>query len=61
MMPNRSMLADRLLPHIAYRNLAEAIDWLRKTFGSFDHCPYDDSLSGVRVHPGNAWIRECMD
>ena len=56
MMRNRSVLADTLLAYITYRNLAEAIDWLRKTFGSVEHYHYGDSLSGERLQPGNAWM-----
>ena len=33
MIPNRSVPTDTVLPHIAYRNLNEAIPWLTRTFG----------------------------
>ena len=33
MVTNRSVPADTVLPHITYRNVAEASRWLTDTFG----------------------------
>ena len=33
MVTNRSVPADTVLPHVTYRNVAAASDWLTKAFG----------------------------
>ncbi len=55
-MHNRSVPADILLPHIAYRDLPEAIEWLSKAFGFSEHYRYGNPISGAQLHLGNAWI-----
>ncbi|NYF52810.1 VOC family protein [Tunturiibacter gelidoferens] len=56
MIANRSVPVDTLLPHIFYRDLAAAIDWLTKTLGFAEHYRYGDPLSGAQMHLGDAWI-----
>ena len=56
MMKNRSVPADALLPHVHYRHLVKAIDWLTEVFGFVEHYRYGDALSGAQVHLGDAWI-----
>ncbi len=59
MTKNRSVPTDTVLPHIVYRNVAEAIDWLSKTFGFTEHYRYGEEgglVSGAQMHLGNAWI-----
>ncbi|HEV2206906.1 MAG TPA: VOC family protein [Candidatus Acidoferrales bacterium] len=55
-MKNRSVPADVILPHISYRNLEAAIQWLNDAFGFVEHYRYGDPISGAQLHLGNAWI-----
>jgi uncharacterized glyoxalase superfamily protein PhnB len=56
MLHNRSVPVDTVLPHIFYRNLDEAIDWLAKAFGFVEHFRYGDPVAGAQLHLGEAWI-----
>ena len=59
MTSNRSVPTDILLPHIVYPDVAEAINWLTKTFGFTEHYRYGEPggpVSGAQMHLGNAWI-----
>ncbi len=59
MISNRSVPAGTVLPHICYRDVAEAIDWLTKTFGFREHYRYGEpggAVSGAQMHLGDAWI-----
>ena len=59
MLKNRSLPIDTILPHVAYQDVAEAVAWLSKTFGFFEHYRYGDPaepVSGAQMHLGNAWI-----
>ena len=56
MLKNRSVPTDILLPHIVYRDVAEAIDWLSKVFGFVEHYRYSDPVQGAQMHLGNAWV-----
>ncbi len=56
---NRSVPTDTLLPHVVYQDVAEAINWLTKTFGFGEHYRYGEPggpVSGAQMHLGNAWI-----
>lgn len=55
-MKNRSVPADLIIPHIVYENVAEAIDWLTRTFGFVEHFRYGDPAQGAQMHFGDAWI-----
>jgi len=55
-MTNRSVPVDTVLPHIVYRNVADAIAWLTKTFGFTEHYRYGDPAQGAQMHLGEAWI-----
>ena len=55
-MRNRSVPVDTVFPHLNYANLAEAIDWLSRTFGFQEHFRYGDSVAGAQMHLGHAWI-----
>jgi len=55
-MKNRSVPVDTVLPHIVYRNVADAIAWLTKTFGFTEHYRYGDPAQGAQMHLGGAWI-----
>ncbi len=59
MLKNRSVPADVILPHVTYRNVADAIAWLTKAFGFAEHYRYGESggrVDGAQMHLGDAWI-----
>jgi hypothetical protein len=59
MIANRSVPVNTVLPHLVYRNVAEAIVWLTKTFGFAEYYRYgepDGQVNGAQMHLGNAWI-----
>ena len=56
MIRNRSVPANIVLPHVVYKNLPEAIDWLRNAFGFIEHYHYGDGPSGAQLHLGDAWV-----
>ena len=56
MLKNRSVPVDTVLPHITYRNLAQAIEWLTTTFGFVEHFRYGDPVQGAQLYIGNAFI-----
>ena len=55
---NRSVPANIILPHVIYRNVAEASRWLAAAFGFEEHYRYGapDAPSGALVHLGDAWV-----
>ena len=55
-MENRSVPADIVLPHLVYRNVTQACQWLSRVFGFVEHYRYGDPVSGIQVHLGQAWI-----
>lgn len=59
MITNRSVPTNTVLPHVTYRDVGEAIEWLGKTFGFEEHyrngAPHEPP-SGVQMHLGSAWI-----
>jgi uncharacterized glyoxalase superfamily protein PhnB len=58
MVSNRSVPADVILPHINYRNVAEASRWLAAVFGFEEHYRYGapDAPNGAQLHLGEAWV-----
>jgi uncharacterized glyoxalase superfamily protein PhnB len=56
MLTNRSVPVDTVLPHVTYKRLPEAMDWLSRTFGFVEHYRYGDPVSGAQVRLGNAYI-----
>ena len=55
MLRNRSVPVDNILPHVVYKNLPEAINWLG-SLGFVEHYRYGDPLSGAQVLLGGAVI-----
>lgn len=53
---NRSVPADTVLPHVVYRDLPRAIEWLTETFGFVEHYRHGEPLSGVQLRLANAWL-----
>lgn len=57
MMRNRSVPVDTVLPHVVYRNLAEAMTWLERVFGFREYYRYGDGPSGGQMHAGAGVIQ----
>jgi uncharacterized glyoxalase superfamily protein PhnB len=55
-MKNRSVPTNIVLPHLVYRDLAKASEWLSRVFGFAEHYRYGDPLSGVQMRLGEAVI-----
>jgi uncharacterized glyoxalase superfamily protein PhnB len=59
-MKNRSVPVDTVLPHVSYRDLPSAIDWLVKHFSFVEQYHYTDSTSGAitgaQLRLGNAYV-----
>ena len=53
---NRSVPVNAVLPHVQYRDLAQAIAWLDRVFGFEEHYRYGDPLSGAQLRLGDACI-----
>jgi uncharacterized glyoxalase superfamily protein PhnB len=56
MLTNRSVPVNTVLPHVTYKRLPEAMDWLTRTFGIVEHFRYGEPVSGAQVRLGNAYI-----
>lgn len=59
MIENRSVPVSTVLPHLVYRDVAEASAWLARTFGFKEHYRYGEEagkVSGAQMHLGEAWI-----
>jgi uncharacterized glyoxalase superfamily protein PhnB len=57
MLSNRSVPTDTLLPHVTYKNIPAAIDWLTSTLGFVEYYRYGDPVSGAQLRLGAAWIQ----
>jgi uncharacterized glyoxalase superfamily protein PhnB len=59
-MKNRSVPVDAVLPHVSYRDLPTAIDWLAKHFGFVEQYHYVDTttgkIAGAQLKLSNAYI-----
>ena len=55
-MKNRSVPTDTLLPHLGYKSVAEACEWLNRVFGFMEAYRYGDPVDGVQMHLGQAYI-----
>lgn len=53
---NRSVPTDIVLPHIAYRNLTQAIAWLSMTFGFVEYYHYGEPVSGAMMRSARAYM-----
>ncbi|MDP9052373.1 MAG: VOC family protein [Acidobacteriota bacterium] len=59
MVSNRSVPTNVILPHVSYRNVAEAMAWLSRVFGFREHYRYGvdgDRVSGAQMHLGEAYV-----
>jgi uncharacterized glyoxalase superfamily protein PhnB len=55
-MKNRSVPTDTVLPHLVYRDVSRACEWLSQVFGFTEHYRYGDPVSGIQMHLGDAVI-----
>ena len=58
MATNRSVPSDTVLPHIAYRDVAQASDWLTATLGFIEHYRYGPpgTPSGAQMYLGDSVV-----
>ena len=56
-MKNRTVPVDTVLPHVVYRNLAEAMAWLERVFGFREHYRYGDGPNGAQMLVAKAVIQ----
>lgn len=58
MITNRSVPTDVVLPHIVYKDVAEASVWLSRVFGFREHFRYGDpsAPNGAQMKLEKAWI-----
>lgn len=55
-MKNRSVPTDTLVPHLVYRSVPKASEWLTRVFGFTEHFRYGDPVSGIQIRLGDAVI-----
>jgi uncharacterized glyoxalase superfamily protein PhnB len=55
-MKNRSVPTDTVLPHVHYRDVVDASQWLARVFGFTEDYRYGDPVSGLQMHLGGAYI-----
>ncbi|HEY1806667.1 MAG TPA: VOC family protein [Terracidiphilus sp.] len=55
-MNNRSVPVSTLLPHLIYRDVSQACDWLKRVFEFKEHFRYGDPVAGIQMFLGGAVI-----
>jgi uncharacterized glyoxalase superfamily protein PhnB len=55
-MKNRSVPTATVLPHVVYRNVTDACEWLTRVFGFLEHYRYGEPVSGIQMHLGKTYI-----
>jgi uncharacterized glyoxalase superfamily protein PhnB len=55
-MNNRSVPTSTVLPHVTYRSVPDACDWLARVFGFTEHYRYGSPVSGDQMRLGDAYI-----
>ena len=55
-MKNRSVPTDTVLPHVVYRSVSQACEWLSRVFGFTENYRYGDPVSGIQMYLGDAYI-----
>jgi uncharacterized glyoxalase superfamily protein PhnB len=55
-MNNRSVPTAIMLPHLVYRNVADAFEWLTRVFGFAEYYRHGQPVSGIQMHLGEAYI-----
>ncbi len=56
-MKNRSVPTDAVLPHVVYRSVPRACEWLTRVFGFEEHYRYGEPVSGAQMRLGGAYIQ----
>jgi uncharacterized glyoxalase superfamily protein PhnB len=56
MIANRSVPVGTVLPHVVYRDVAGAVDWLGRVFGFVECYRYGDPVGGAMVRLGDVWV-----
>ncbi len=54
---NGTVPVDTVLPHVTYRNLAAAMEWLERVFGFREHYRYGGGPSGAQMWVARAVIQ----
>jgi uncharacterized glyoxalase superfamily protein PhnB len=55
-MNNRSVPTATVLPHLVYRKVTDACDWLTRVFGFSEHYRYGQPVSGIQMYLGETYI-----
>jgi uncharacterized glyoxalase superfamily protein PhnB len=55
-MKNRSVPSMSVVPHLVYRSVSDACDWLTRVFGFTEHFRYGDPVSGIQLYLGEAVV-----
>ena len=55
-MNNRSVPTTTLVPHLVYRDVQAASQWLTRVLGFSEHFRYGDPVSGIQMYLGHAII-----
>ena len=55
-MKNRSVPTAIMLPHLVYRNVEEACEWLTRVFGFAEYYRHGQPVSGIQMYLGEAYI-----
>ena len=55
-MNNRSVPTATILPHVVYRDVPGACDWLARVFGFIEYYRYGHPVSGIQMYLGDAHI-----
>lgn len=57
-MRNASVPTQTILPHVAYEDVAQGIEWLSEVLGFVEHYRYGDpdDPQGAQVYLGDAWL-----
>jgi uncharacterized glyoxalase superfamily protein PhnB len=55
-MNNRSVPTAIMLPHLVYRDVEEACEWLTRVFGFAEHYHHGQPVSGIQMYLGEAYI-----
>jgi uncharacterized glyoxalase superfamily protein PhnB len=53
---SRSVPTATVLPHVVYRDVSKACEWLTRVFGFTEHYRHGDPVSGVQMYLGDAYI-----
>ena len=53
---NRSLPTSTILPHLEYRDVTDACDWITRVFGFTEYYRYGQPVSGIQMYLGDAHI-----